>query len=527
MGGMIRIVASHEFGEGTPGNALLGEGWNKPSADGVWTNGAASTLSIQADGGRGDLVLEFVLDPQLEWPHIRPCTVCVSAAQCDLGARTFSGPLTWQVAVPAAASTKGAADLAITITTGIENGPGVRLSRLNVLRVLDAKPPPPVRPARAFTFGWNAPDNHLLTEGWGQPEDGYVWAIGGRSTLRIPVDGGGGRALALIDMRPFQHEKAPPQQRVDVTVPGCPLQQIILADRLTVAVPLIHQPGATEITLHFDNHDADFPTEDPLYHFGKPFAWAIASLRIVPAIPGTTPGYRPPLPGNIADGSLPATVQLLTGMTADILASGFEALGNGCELGNLQISLGQDRAGLLRYCAIRQRELVEGLFTGFAGVFRPDRMHWAVRREQDDTWRLIEATYGVSAATPYKRDIPPPEDGLQAASVRNPWLAGKLMQDIAEAEKIFVVRISEPVDEAGIMAVLATLRHYGNAMVLWLVTDGSLPPGSVERLPCGLLRGHLESPASGREISPESMLSALANAWVLLRQARWDLEPGA
>ncbi len=518
---MIEIVSRYSFGADSASNTLLGRGWSEPTLDGTWMQSPSSDLNVPLPTGRGQAALELDIDPQIAWPHPRPQTIRVRSGRMTLSEHTVAGPLTWRVELPASLDVKGSLALTLDVTARGDkrDDRGIRLRSLTVLRLREAPLPQATKPLAALHFGWNGTANSQLDEGWGEPEDGYVWAVGGRSTMRLPLDGTGAACLVLIDMRPFKHEKAPPAQRVAITVAGMPTRNIVLVERLIIALPVAPQNGQREVCLQFDNEDADFESSDPLFHYGRPFAWAISCVRIVPDIAGTNAGFRPRAPGRLADGTLQAFVQRLAGIDARSLVAGFEGLGNGCELGNFQIAMGHDQPGLLRYCAIRQRELVEGLFAGFAGVCRIDRMNWSIRREEDDTWRLIEDTYGISAATPYNRDIPPPEDGQRAASIRSPWLAGKLMHEIAEAAKIFVVRISEHVDESAIMAVLAALRHYGDARLLWLVTDGSLPPGSVERLPNGLLRGHLDSPATGREIPPETIMGVLANAWVLIRQA--------
>ena len=265
------------------------QGWAEPDAGGVWTSAPASTLSVAVPRGRGALVLELTLDPQLSWPHARPCMVTVGAEGQVWAKRRIAGPDTWQVMVPPAFDTGGV--VSVTIGADAPGARGVRLSGLTILRLRQDRPPPAARPCRSFNFGWNGEDNDLLTDGWGRPEDGYVWAIGGRSTLRIPVNGGQTHELALIDMRPFQHDKAPPQQRVAIDIPGMETQYVTLQDRLIVSVRLAHAPGVAELPIGFTNIDADWETTDPLFHFGKPFAWAISSLRIVPAIPGTTADF--------------------------------------------------------------------------------------------------------------------------------------------------------------------------------------------------------------------------------------------
>lgn len=514
---MITQLSAHGFAQGGDGLGLLGAGWAAPELTGVWSVARNSHVLLPAPAGCGALALEIELDSQLEHAVTRHRRIAISLNGRQLDERRIGGVLQWHIDVPRDAPASALKLAFRNLNYSAADRCGIRLRRIGVLRNTHAPLPAPVRDLAETHFSWNDDTEALLGEGWGTPEDAYVWAVGPISTLRVPVPRTGVPMLALLDMHPFIRPPLQPRQRVVISVDGAIAVSIELQERLTVAVDVRPRPGQDSVVLGFRNLDADFAVTDPIYHFGKPFAWFLSSLRLVPALPRFLPGARPRLPGGVADGSLQLCVEMLTGMKAAALVERFEGLGNGCELGLLQQSLGHDRSGLLRFAAIRQRELVEGLWRGFQGVARLERLKWEIRREEDDSWRLIEESFGVSSATPHPRDQPPP--GFRLESRRLPRLADKLMEDVAAGEKIFVLRISEPHDEAAAMAALAALRHFGDADMIWLVTDGSQPPGSVERLACGLIRGHLESPLSGRPISPDTMLSALANALILLRQA--------
>jgi hypothetical protein len=516
---MITKLASYGFAAGADGVKLLGAGWAPPTATGAWSVKRAARVVLPASAGATGVALH--LNSQTQHAITRHRRITVSINGHPAGERRIGGACVWQIDLPAAA---GPIELALQDRThGAGDRQGICLAAVEVFGNTHAPVPPAARPLRELRFSWNDSNEDWLGEGWGTPEDAYVWAIGGRSTLHLPVPPDRAPALALLDMHPSIRDPQPRRQRVLVHADGVAVASLDLREELNVAIPLRPALGQSSVALAFRNLDADFETTDPFHHFGKPFAWFLISARIVPALPGYLPGARPRLPGTLADGSLQRVVEMLTGLPAPALAARFEGLGNGCELGQLQQALGHDRSGLLRFAAIRQRQLVEGILHGFYGIARADQLVWAVRREEDDTWRLIEQAYGVSSATPYSRYVAAP--GFRAESRRLPRLADKLMEDIAAAERIFVLRISEPATEPAALAVLAALRRFGEAEMVWLVTDGTQPAGSAERLPCGLVRGHLEAPETGRPISPDTMMSALANAFILLRQAM-PLPPG-
>ena len=516
---MIAVDAAYDFTAGATGLMLLQKGWSLPDQKGVWTVGEAS-LVVPIRPGRGTLLLDLALDPQEVFGVTRGCQVTILVDGKPLPPRRFAGNGTWRIPVP---DTTGANALALTLrarSCGAGSQRGVRLEKLHLLRDTHAPPPKAHRDSTLIRFGWNEASHTMLAgDGWGTPEDAFVWAIGGVSVLRLQVPPNGARHTAILDMRPHTWDGAPSLQRVVVHADGQRVAALHLWERLSVALPLKPLAGQDFVELRFHNLDADYPTDDRRFHFGKPFAWALASVRIMPGLPHYLAGGRPRLPGRTADGSMQSLAERLTGLPAPDLAAVFEGLGNGCELGLLQKQLGRDRPGLLRFAAVRQRELVEGLFTAFHGVARRDCVKFDVRRPEDPTWRLIERSYGLSVATPHDRFQPEPQGGLDLEARRLPRLADKLMEDVAAGERIFVMRFSEPGGEEAARAVLAALRHYGEADMVWLVMGEGGEPGSVERLASGLIRGHVDVPAVELESTPDTMLSILANAYVLIRQA--------
>jgi hypothetical protein len=107
----------------------------------------------------------------------------------------------------------------------------------------------------------------------------------------------------------------------------------------------------------------------------------------------------------------------------------------------------------------------------------------------------------------------------QASAVearRLPRLATKLLEDAANAEKIFVFRSADPLIPEGAAAVRAALARRGDVTVLWLTDGAPGSPGAVERIGHGLLRGY--HPRGNAPI--DSLVSVLANAWLLAEQQR-------
>lgn len=507
---MIRTLANYDFRSSAHDAGLLRAGWGACGERGVLLEAGRGSLVLPATGVTRDVALEITIDPQFQ-----ACRCAVAVNGVALGCRVVRGPFEWTLPVPAGAA---AGDLLVTFEVG--EGATLLLAAMQVVQARIAPIPPPRMPFRELRFGWNDDGNEWLGEGWGTPEGGYVWAIGGVSTLRLPVESDGSAQIVLLDMRPHCSPSAP-RQRVDVESPGCPVVRIELRDRLVNAVMVRPARGQSEVLLTFRNYDADFKTSDPFFHFGRPFAWALSCARIVPALPRFLPATRPPIPGSLADGTMRHGIFARLGLLVPDLVDQFINLGNCCEIGCLQRAEGRDRPGLLRLTAIRQRELVEGLFAGFHGVGRLEHMSYHDMGREHPFWRIIASRYLIAFDTPYATTEPFPAEELLRQSRRLPRLAEMLVDDMVASDRIFLFKIPDPcAAEPAMLAVQATLRCFGDAAVVFVAYDGSCPPGSAERLACGVVRCHIEPPGVVFPVPAETLASGLANALILLRQGQ-------
>jgi hypothetical protein len=514
---MIRTLAAYGFAAGSPHLAFLGDGWGEATARGTWLASPVAGLTLPPEAA-SDLAVEISLDPQLQHGVARAATCVIAAGGSQLASRTIHGPVRWTVSLPV--SQGAPIRLAVSVNEA-EGGHRVLLSAITIVQARPPMLPPPFVKLEEIRFGWNDSGNAWLGEGWGTPEDDYVWAVGPRSILRLPVSPDGSPQIALLDMRPFHRPPAPPRQRVQVHADGSAPVTIELHDRLINAFSLRPLPGQTEILLTFQNLDAAFETSDPFFHFGKPFAWALSSVRIMPALPRFLPAYRPPVPGALANGTLRDAVFARVGVHLPELADCFTVLGNCCEFTNFQRAEGRDRPGLLRLTALRQREMIEGLFTGFYGIGRMEQLSCHDPGPVDDHWRVVDAIHSINFGTPFPKCQPFPNGEMLRQSRRLPRLAEKLIEELSDSDRIFLFRVADPgAGEPAMLAVQAALRRFGPAPVIWLVNDGAAPAGSAERLACGVVRAHLEPLARTPVSAPETVASVMTNALILLRQAQ-------
>ena len=372
-----------------------------------------------------------------------------------------------------------------------------------------------------FRFGWNEPTAGFLHAGWGHPENGYVWAIGRTSTLCLPLEDAPRSALLLLDMRPVAEPSGAARQRIAIGANGRLLRYVDLRERVILAMNINPDPLADTLTLHFDNIDAYANPGRAAHDSGLPFAWALASARLAPPPAGATPATLPRLVGRWADGTLAHAVRDRCGLSMPDLVTRFEGIAGSCRLGNLQRRLDRDQVGLLRYAAVHQHELVEAFLAAFADVGRPDALLWEMRGPDDTTWRLIDLVFQISFATPYPLAADPPADAIAKFGRSLPWLAAKLMEDVATADKIFITRLAYECDDAAALALLTALRQFGDAELLRLDDTGKAEPGSVERRASGVLIGHLDAREDvDLDLADTSLISVLANALAMTKERK-------
>ena len=419
---MIALLADHRFGANHLGNKLLGQGWAPPEDGFVWSLGRQSTLVLPQAAGPGRLVLELTVDPFRRPPQVRHQLLRVSVNGEAVGDRRLGGALTWWLEVPARAA-QGALHITLhqpdatsplALGVGRDGRPlGFRLSRAKLLRVRTA--PPAARGMTQTRFGCNETTEGWLEDGFGEPEGGYVWALGRRSVLRIPADGSGQPILAALDMRPFLDPPHAVRQRLAVGQDGRLLTYLDLQSRTVVGLRLTPRPGQHSVLVQFDHLDAEAGGARLRYDDGRPLAYALDNVRLFSAPPAHAPASMAPVNAPIEDGSMAAHVRKMTGLELSELAACFESFGNGCGFGLVQQHLGHDQPALLRFAGCWQPALVAAFANGFAGLGRPDALYFDIRAEIDQTWRLIDTVYGLSIPTPYNRFVPPPGDAIARA----------------------------------------------------------------------------------------------------------------
>ena len=197
------------------------------------------------------------------------------------------------------------------------------------------------------------------------------------------------------------------------------------------------------------------------------------------------------------------------------LMFGFESLGDNCEFGVVQRHYGAEPLGLLRFTSTPLKLLIMALKAEFAGVGDPDS---TMLTTHNGEYVTNDKRYHMHMHT-FIQDI---GDDRQKRFVsvcrRIRFLREKLLQDLKDAEKIFVYSCREAVDVPDIRELWNALRRYGDNRLLFVRSaPDQNAAGSVVPLETTLVAGFVDK-LSVEEPSYVRWLE-------ICRQARFLMQP--
>jgi hypothetical protein len=196
----------------------------------------------------------------------------------------------------------------------------------------------------------------------------------------------------------------------------------------------------------------------------------------------------------------------------------FESLGENCEFGLVQRRCGAEPLGLFCFASAPLPKLLAGLEAAFEGLSDADNLDVQLSsngREYmvyDKRFQLLYHAW-VSAAEMSAGEV------HQREMRRLPLLIRKLIEDLREAEKIFIFHGMEPLGEEEARRLLALLRSYGPNTLLWIeVADAEHPPGTVAWIGEGLLKAYIDRFAPGEDAHDLSL-----DCWIAICREAYRL----
>ena len=175
----------------------------------------------------------------------------------------------------------------------------------------------------------------------------------------------------------------------------------------------------------------------------------------------------------------------------------FESLGENCEFGLVQRRGGSEPLGLLRFSSTPLPKLLAALNARFEGLGKADRLKVELSSNGRE-YMVLDQTFGLYYHAWVMAGEREPEEVHRRELRRLPYLTRKLVDDLTGGEKIFVYRSMSRLADSQMLLLADAMRAYGDNTLLWMELAGpGHPPGSVEQIRPGLMRGYMDRFAPG------------------------------
>jgi hypothetical protein len=346
----------------------------------------------------------------------------------------------------------------------------------------------------------------VLGQGWSEPEQSHVWAVGDFSSLSLPIGEPHPAYVVVLALRPIEH-----WQRVGFWSGATLLGQHLLTGttQVSLAVPgeLVAQGRLALLMTHYDHRRACEMGGggDDL----RLLSVALTGIEVY----GST---RVPAPVPAVGGAALPDAALL---------GQFQSLGDNCEFGLVQRHLGAEPLHLLRFTGIGLPSLLLGLNSEFDGLDDPGRLSLLLAGEEGQReYILRHDLYGLNAHT-FTHEHVSSAEAVLSRSVQKLALQRRMfLEDLEDAEKIFVLKRNHPLALQEVLPVWSALRGYGDNTLLYVVmADADHLPGTVEQRAPGLLCGYIDRFApyeDAHSLFDECWLSICRNAHAIWAEGR-------
>jgi hypothetical protein len=396
----------------------------------------------------------------------------------------------------------------------------------------------PVESELTINFSANGNSLSYLGGGWARAEEGFTWAVGPESHLRLPLGQEGREFVLTMNVIPFVHPPQLSAQRLIVSIEDATIgiatlsRPTVLAWRIPAG--LVRRAERTLVTL--SHPDVARPKDVSAGTDERQLAFSVSEVK-VHHLPAAMAGSDP-LPPGLSLGSIVAPgfaihpgielkewVTRRTGLSLPELAAGFESMGDNCEFGLVQRKCDTEPLGLLRFSGSFSNEIVRGLEREFEGIgeladITPQLEGNEGRRE----FMIHERKYGLVYHTFVYEGERTVDLMRQQEATRLKFLRRKFVDELDAGEKIFVFKRGTHVPESEILPLFMALNRRHPNTLLWVVPEEpGRPSGTVEVLMNGLLKGYIDRFApndNAHDFSFVAWVRLCVNSWLLNRMMR-------
>jgi len=365
-------------------------------------------------------------------------------------------------------------------------------------------------------FGRDSGDANYLGLGWSGDEDGYRWMTGEWSEVWLE-DPGPGNYLLELELSPFVHPPTLLAQRLAVAVRGTVIGRSSVSELNTLGyrIPAALLVGKGPVRLGFLHPDAARPVDLTGNADDRRLALSVRRLGLYRVSGDMSQRQLQGGAGVATDG-----ISALIGIPALQFMLGFESLGDNCEFGLVQRQCGAEPLGLLRFSNIELGPLLRGLTMEFAGLGARENVELTLSEGERREYVLYQKQYALTFHTfKYEGEVDATVM-MDQQIARLALLRRKLLEELRTGEKIFVCKRNEPLSEQEMLPLYAALNRFAaNTLLFVTPADAAHPPGTVEQLMPGLLRGSIDRfapPENAHDLSLESWLAVCVNAYRLV-----------
>ncbi len=359
-----------------------------------------------------------------------------------------------------------------------------------------------------------------MLDGWAPAEPLHRWTVGREASMWLPVFDPGPDCVLILDVAPWCDAERLTSQTVMLAINGRLLATFQLNSQRVMAFALprgLSCESAPVLTISHLSCGLARP-QAGLAETGLPLGLLFVSVRVMRGLPPVAPETRPALPGVLEDGTLSRAACQLTGLESGELVTRFENIGHNCQFGGVQRAFGAEPISLLRWTGTLTHRLADAFFARFAGLGTPEKTRVFVSDPPEGTYKIHDTIYHIWYNTGRKPDEATPERILRENCRRLAFLARKLIEDLREGHKIFVLARAEILSEPEALAIFCALNLDGRNTLLWAVHGDPARTGQVEQLRPGFLCGHLGAVNHHAYATLDAWISVLANAYLLCHE---------